>query len=183
MRKISLIAAVAQNGIIGNGDKLPWKIKDDMKFFKETTMGHIVVMGRKTYESFGGRLLPGRFNAILTKQLDYEEKIDNQTFDGMTNTGYACISDIKDCMTTLKDMDLFIIGGAEIYKQFIPHATHFYRTKVLADVEGDIYFPELNEDDWVSEVIATGEKNERNEHPFIIEKLTHKEHLVKEILV
>jgi len=186
--KIILIAAVAQNGVVGitktdGTQSLPWTIKDDMKFFKDTTYGHPVIMGRKTYESFGGRLLSGRFNVVMTRDTDYYAKMEMaHKYNLVGLTDFGTVNDVRACLEVVTRNNLFVIGGNQIWKEFLPYATHFYRTKVLANVDGDTYFPEINEDDWTSTVIMTGEQNERNQYPFIIEELVHKNYVVEEIL-
>lgn len=130
----SIIVAVAKNGVIGKNNQLPWQLSEDLKYFKATTMGHPILMGRKTYESIG-RPLPGRENIILTRQKDLH------------------INDVK-MIHNLEDLaqydqEIFIIGGSEIYQNCLPLVNRIYLTKILLDYEGDVYFPLLDiEDSW-----------------------------------
>lgn len=136
--KISLIAAAAENNVIGKDNDLPWKLPDDMKFFKNTTSGHHIIMGRKNLESFG-RLLQNRINLILTRDENYEHK------------GAIIFNDFNKAIDYAKENEedeLMIIGGGEIYKLALPIADKIYLTRVHAKVEGDVYFPKIDEDKW-----------------------------------
>lgn len=130
---IKIIAAVAENGVIGNGIKLPWRLPDDMKFFAETTIGHTVIMGRKSYDSIPSKFkpLPNRRNIVLTK--------GDLTLPGcdVFNSFFLAL---KSCEID-NDKTVFIIGGAEIYKLGLAVANTLLITEVKGDVEGDIYFP------------------------------------------
>lgn len=153
--QIILIAAHDQNKLIGNGDKLPWKCRADMKHFKETTTGHIVIMGRKTWDSFGCRPLPNRENIVLTRQstdslrLNVKVKHDN---DGQWSTqedagvrAFRSVTDAMECCSDLTagkaDAKVFIIGGAEIYTLFMPIADEAIITVIHGEYVGDVYFP------------------------------------------
>src|SRR5262245_13659219 len=138
--RISIIAAIATNGVIGRGGKLPWHLSDDLKRFKRLTMGHTIVMGRKTWESIG-RPLPGRRTVVLTRQSEYLVP------DGVHLA--SSLDDALDLAESAGDDDAFIVGGEELYRWALPRADRFYFTEVAADVDGDAYFP-LNFDtfDW-----------------------------------
>lgn len=145
---ISLIAAVSENNVIGNKGKIPWHLPRDFKHFKETTMGHPIVMGRKTHESIG-KPLPGRENIILTRQEDYVKK------------GCLTVTTIDDILK--RKEDIFVIGGSAIYKQFLPHAKKVFLTRVHTIAEGDSFFPTLSEKKWIltnSEYVSKDKKNE-----------------------
>ncbi len=131
---ISIIAAVSENNVIGNKGGIPWHLPRDFKYFKEITMGHPIVMGRKTFESIG-KPLPKRENIILTRQ--------NILIDGCT-----IVHDIEEIKDIAKNQEVFIIGGAEIYKKFLPLADKIYLTLVHTKVEGDTLFPEHSSNDW-----------------------------------
>ena len=136
--KVSLIAAAAENNVIGKNNDLPWKLPDDMKFFKETTTGHHILMGRKNLESFG-RLLPNRVNLILTRDVDYEFK------------GAHIFHDLDKAIAFAKENDeeeLMIIGGGEIYKQSMEKADKIYLTRVHSEIEGDVLFPKIDPNTW-----------------------------------
>lgn len=138
---LNIIVAMDRNGLIGVGNNLPWKIPEDLKYFKEVTTNNIVVMGRKTAESIG-KSLPNRYNIVLTRDV-----INKQ----INYTGRYAITDSLDTISILSNNDeVFIIGGAEIYKQFYPHCDKLYITYVNDTYEGDVYFPikitQINED-------------------------------------
>ena len=130
--KISLIVAVAQNGIIGTGGTMPWHITEDFRHFKEVTLGHSVIMGRKTYESIG-RPLPRRRNIVITRNTDL--KIEGCEM-APSLEGALAMCDGEE--------EVFIIGGGQIYHQAMPLAHKLYITHVGVDVEGDTRFPEID---------------------------------------
>lgn len=129
--KISMIAALSQNNQIGINNKMPWHIPEDLEYFKRITMGHTIVMGRKTYESIG-RALPNRNNIILTHD------------DSLTLPGVSILHSIEEVLNLAdqEEKELFIIGGGEIYKLFIPYANKLYITQIDTCIEGDTIFPE-----------------------------------------
>ena len=135
---ISLIVAASTNNAIGKDNKLLWHLPNDMKFFKNTTWGMPVIMGRKTYESMD-KPLPGRFNYVITRQ------------QGWTATGATVATDITDAIKkaeTTNCKELFIIGGGEIFKQSMDIADKIYLTRVHAVLDGDVFFPEIDESKW-----------------------------------
>lgn len=132
---ISLIAAMSRNKVIGKDNKLPWKLPADMKRFRELTSGKPVIMGRKTFESIG-KPLPNRKNIIITRDRNYKRD------------GCIIVHSAKDALKAAGDGDVMIIGGAQIYAEFLPKANKMYLTFIDADFEGDAYFPEYNEDEW-----------------------------------
>jgi dihydrofolate reductase len=134
----SIIAAIDQNNVIGNNNKLLWHIPEDLKFFKETTTGHTIIMGRKTFESIG-RPLPNRKNVVITR---------NKEWDHAGVEVYTSMSDINPSTT---DEELFIIGGGEIYKEALPLASKLYITHVHASFSGDTYFPTIDTSVWKKE--------------------------------
>ncbi|MBM09493.1 MAG: dihydrofolate reductase [Magnetovibrio sp.] len=138
----SLIVAVAENGVIGCNGKLPWHISADLKYFKKTTMGAPVIMGRKTFESIGFAL-PGRANIVVTRNADFsasnvqiELSVENAVLEAQ-----AILENHTGC-------ELFVIGGAEIYAKAIRIANRIYLTRVHAKFIGDACFPSLEEDIW-----------------------------------
>lgn len=138
---ISLIAAVAENKVIGKNNDLPWKLPDDMRFFMETTKGHYVIMGRKNYDSLHPKFkpLPNRTNIVVTRQ---------QNFDA---PGCIVVHDVNQGIDIAKENnehELFVIGGAEIYKLTLPSADRLYLTEVKAVVDGDTYFPDFDKKQW-----------------------------------
>lgn len=134
---LSLIVAVAQNNVIGKDNKLIWHISEDLKRFKEITSGKTIIMGRKTFESLPG-VLPNRKHIIVTRDKNYKVNSDNVTIVHNLN---SLIDQYKNC-----DDEVFIIGGAEIYKQALPYADKLYLTKINNFFDGDTFFPEINYD-------------------------------------
>lgn len=140
---IIIIAAIARNGVIGRDGRLPWHLKRDIERFKNLTMGHPVIMGRKTYESIPKlfRPLPDRTNIILSRQRREDQ------LQGVI-VARAFQDALDHAAQSQGDDEVFIVGGAEIYKQFLPLADRLYLTHVLAEMAGDAYFPELNLRQW-----------------------------------
>jgi len=134
MKPLAMIVAMTRDRIIGRGGKLPWRLPDDMKHFKATTMGHAIIMGRKTWEETG-RPLPGRRNLVVT----------SRTIDGVET--FRTIEDaIAAARTT--DPEPYVIGGGEIYKAALPFATKLVITWVKESAEGDTRFPEVDFAQW-----------------------------------
>lgn len=162
--KITLICAVAENGIIGRKGDLPWRLRDDMRFFVRTTKGHTVIMGRLNYDSMG-RPLPNRTNIVISR----DPKLSIE--------GCTCVVSVEEALHLAKEAgenEAFVIGGAQIYALAAPYADRFYRTRVLAKVEGDVALPELPLDDWDCETLESKEADANNEHAFVVELLTRK---------
>ena len=133
---ISLIVAASINNAIGKENQLLWHLPNDLKFFKNTTWGGVVIMGRKTFESVN-KPLPGRTNIVITKQPDWNaENVE------VANS----LDDALEKATALNFKEIFIIGGGEIYKQSIEIANRIYLTKVHTEIDGDAFFPDLNND-------------------------------------
>lgn len=130
---VSIVAAVAFNGVIGVGGKLPWRMPEDLQRFKRLTMGKPVIMGRKTWESIG-RPLPGRFNIVVTRNSDYRAEGAE-----VCNDLQSAIALAKDSVLDTQD-EVMVIGGGEIYEQAMPRADKIYLTTVCTEVEGDTYF-------------------------------------------
>lgn len=144
--KLSLIVALAENRVIGRDNKLPWYLPNDLKYFKQVTMGKPVVMGRKTYESIG-RPLPGRANIIITRQADYQPRGANESVKVVASLEAARELAESICLID-GQQEAMIIGGAEIYTQALPLVDRMYLTEVHAEVEGDAYFPEFDRSSW-----------------------------------
>lgn len=152
---ISIIVAMDENKLIGQKNDLPWRIPADLAYFKKTTLGHPVLMGRKTFESIG-KPLPGRENIVLTR---------NEQF---TNEGVTVIHSLDDVLTSeaYADQNLFIIGGAEIFKEFLHIADKLYVTKIHDTFEGDTYFPEFKEEMYKIVYREKGPKDEKNPYDY-----------------
>jgi dihydrofolate reductase len=131
---ITLIAALSKNRVIGKNNDLPWRLPDDMKFFMETTKGHCVIMGRKNYESIPHKFrpLPDRTNIVVTRQKDFRAE------------GCQVVHSLEQALASIdqkSEEEVFIIGGAEIYKLALPYAHKLYLTEIDAEIEGDTFFP------------------------------------------
>ena len=151
---ISIIVAVARNGMIGGDNKLLWHISEDLKRFKAITMGHPVIMGRKTFESLG-RPLPNRMNVVVTRNPHYFAD------------GVVIADSLGEAFGMFPvDEEVFVIGGAEIYRQALDFADRFYLTEVDADYEGDTHFPEWDRGEWELIFEERHERGEKFSHPF-----------------
>ncbi|MBC5775042.1 dihydrofolate reductase [Pontibacter sp. KCTC 32443] len=146
---IAIVVAVAENNVIGKDNQLIWYLPADLRFFKNLTMGHPIIMGRKTYESIG-KPLPGRTTVIITRQQDFEAP------------GCIVVNSIDEAIAEAHklDQDIYIIGGAEIYKQALAKTDTIYLTRVHHTFDGDTFFPEINESDWE---VASEDKHEPDE--------------------
>lgn len=127
---IYMIAACSKNNVIGMKGAIPWRLRNDMRFFRQTTEGHTVVMGRKTFESIGKPLV-NRRNIVLSRQKNYQP------------AGVEVVSSAESLLTEHTEKPLFVIGGEEIYKLFLPKAQRVYLTVVHVELEGDAFFPQL----------------------------------------
>ena len=127
MKLFKAIAAMSLNRVIGQGGQIPWRLPEDFKWFKRTTTGHILVMGRKTFESIG-RPLPGRATIVLTRS-------------GFSHPGVTVRRSLEELNVEGDPREVFICGGAEVYAQALPRCSDLYLTLVLREVEGDVFFP------------------------------------------
>lgn len=132
---ITLIAACSKNRVIGKDNELIWHLPEDLKRFKKLTTNKVVVMGRKTYESIG-RPLPNRTNIILTRKKDFKP------------AGCIVYNNINDVLSIFDKSDVWVIGGGQVYKQFLEHANKIELTFLDKEFDGDSFFPILNKDDW-----------------------------------
>ena len=143
---VTLIAAKGENGVIGREGKLPWHLPADLKHFKALTTGHAIIMGRKTFESMG-RLLPERRTVIVTRNPNYRQE------------GATVVNGIADALALGDREEVFVIGGADIFRCALPYADRLYLTVVHGTPEGDVLFPDLDEDEWD---LAEDEHHEAN---------------------
>ncbi|HYM60872.1 MAG TPA: dihydrofolate reductase [Thermoanaerobaculia bacterium] len=151
---ISVIAAVSANGIIGRGGALPWRQSADLKRFKALTMGHHVIMGRKTFDEVG-RPLPGRPTIVVTRNRDF------------TPAGTRSVGSLEEALALAEnDPEVFIVGGGEIYVQALPRAGRLYLTRIHAEVEGDTQFPEIDASEWRLIDSEHCEADENNQYPY-----------------
>lgn len=137
---LSLIVAMAENSTIGRNNELPWRLSEDLKYFKSVTMGKPIVMGRKTFDSIG-KPLPGRLNIVVTRNADWQ------------NPGVRVASSLEQAVAiaveeNLQGQEVMVIGGEEIYRTALEQVDRLYITRVQAKVEGDAFFPEYNESEW-----------------------------------
>ena len=134
--RLSIIAAMSANRVIGNNNNLPWRLPADLKRFKSLTLGHHLIMGRKTFESIG-QPLPGRTTVLITHQ------------SGFAPAGVLVAHSIDQALHVVAgDDEVFVAGGAQIYQQMLPRADRLYLTSIHEEFEGDTDFPEFEESDW-----------------------------------
>ena len=157
MQTISIIAAMGKNRELGYQGKMPWHLPADLAHFKELTSGHAIVMGRKTYESIG-RPLPNRRNIIITRQQDYQAE------------GCEVVGSLEEALNIAGDREIFIVGGAEIYREAFPIVSKMYLTYVDGEFTADAYFPEWKQEDWQERERAAGVVDENNSvhHTFAV---------------
>ncbi len=159
--KLAIIVATDEQGLIGRENDLPWKLSADLQYFRRVTMGKPIIMGRSTHESIG-RALPGRHNIVVTKNTDYQA-------DGCT-----IVHSIAEAITACNDVEeVMVMGGASLYKQFLPQADKLYLTQVHASLEGDTWFPDWQTDDWIElsrEDYSSDEKNEFDYSFIVLER-------------
>lgn len=139
---VSAIAAMASNRVIGVDGGLPWKIPEDFKFFKDKTTGHIMLMGRKTFESLGGPL-PNRLHVVITRQKNYRPQ-GAEVFNTIDEALSYCRT-----QTTKWGDEVFLIGGGEIYKEMLPHTDRIYLTEIHREFPGDAIFPKFDKTEFV----------------------------------
>ncbi|MFE8695802.1 dihydrofolate reductase [Cytobacillus sp. FJAT-53684] len=155
---ISLMWAMDNNRVIGYKNQLPWHLPEDLKFFKRMTMGHPIAMGRKTWDSIG-RPLPGRENIVITRNPEF------------TCEGCTVLNSIDALLeySRQRDDEIFVIGGAEIFKLILPHSDKLYLTRIYDEFEGDTFFPELQMEDWSLLSQEKGIKDEKNPYDYEFE--------------
>lgn len=135
---VSAIFAVSENNVIGKGNDLPWRMPADLKHFKNTTMGHPVIMGRKSFDSIG-RPLPGRHNIVVTRDRNFRAE------------GVSVVHSLREAVEIAgadRPEEVFIIGGAQIYKKAFPYCDRLYMTRIHTETEGDVFLPELDFSAW-----------------------------------
>ncbi|MFA7825035.1 type 3 dihydrofolate reductase [Aeromonas dhakensis] len=158
--KISMIAAVAHDRVIGKDNQMPWHMPADLAHFKRITLGKPVLMGRKTYESIG-RPLPGRRNLVISRNPDY--RVD----------GVEVIDSVSSALELLGREDsveeLMVIGGGHLFEQLLPRAERLYLTQIELEVDGDAHFPVLDHTDWELLEEESHPADERNAYPYRFE--------------
>ena len=157
--KISMIAAMTDERVIGIENRLPWKLPNDMKWFRQHTLGKPIIMGRKTFESFGSKPLPDRTNIIITRDESYQAKDS------------VVVHSIEEALQAAGDVgEVMIIGGASFYEQMLPRADRLYLTFVHKKIVGDAWFPEIDFSQWQEVERIDNEVDEKNPytHSFVI---------------
>ena len=150
----SIVVAVAENGVIGNGNQLPWRLPDDLRRFKELTMGKPMVMGRKTFDSIG-RPLPGRTSIVVTRS------------QGLQIAGCVVVHSLAAALQAAGEVpEVVIVGGAELFRHALADVKLIHLTRVHADVPGDTFFPELRPDQWREEFVSRHPADERHAYAF-----------------
>ena len=156
---ISLIVAVAEKGVIGKNGTIPWRLPGELAYFKQTTMGHPIIMGRKTHEVSIGRALPGRTNIVITRQKDYKPE------------GCVVAESLDQAIEIAKKApgadEIFVIGGQSIYEQALPVADRIYLTEVQADIDGDKFF-RFDRSDWQETARDEYQADAKNKYDFDI---------------
>jgi dihydrofolate reductase len=163
-RDVAIIVAMTKDRVIGRAGGLPWHLSADLRRFKQLTMGHAIVMGRRTYESIG-RLLPGRTTIVVTRQADFPLP-DGAFRAASLDQGLHCAS---------HDDTIFVIGGGQLYDTALPLATRLYITWVEAEVAGDTYFPEVDFSQWrltEEQFVPADDKNEFDQRYCVYERST-----------
>lgn len=152
---ISFIVAMDENRVIGKDNQLPWRLPEDLKFFKRVTMGHPIAMGRKTHESIG-RVLPGRENIVITRQADY------------LSEGCTVFHSVEDFVKDSKNQsdEIFVIGGAEIFKETFSYTDRLYITLIHEEFAGDTFFPEYDLSKWKLVSSEKGIKDDKNPYDY-----------------
>ena len=150
---ICTIAAMSENRAIGKGNGIPWKMPRDMKFFRQTTTGHPLIVGRKTYESYGGKPLPNRRNIVITRDRDY------------SGNGAEVVHDFNEALDLVQNEvgEVFVGGGEQIYRAALPYVNRIYLTTIHTDIEGDTFFPEFHIGSYVlvnQKFVKSDEKNQ-----------------------
>ena len=158
---LSIIVAIAKNYAIGKDNKLLWHLPEDLKRFKEITTGKTIIMGKNTFESLG-RVLPNRKHVVLTD-------VENQTHESEQVEFVHSIEEIKRYADD--EVENFIIGGASIYRQLMPYANKMYVTEIDKEFDGDVFFPEINLEEWKIIERKQGLTNEKN--PYKYEYITY----------
>ncbi|GAA0412222.1 type 3 dihydrofolate reductase [Cocleimonas flava] len=152
--KLSMIVAMAHNRVIGLDNKMPWHLPADLQWFKKTTLGSPIIMGRKTYDSIG-RPLPGRLNIILSRNTQLEIE------------GCTVVNTLSDALDAAKGADeVFITGGAHLYEKFLQDADCLYLTMIDADLEGDTFFPDYTQYAWKEIDRIDNPADEKNPYPY-----------------
>ncbi len=161
---LTAIAAIAENRTIGNDNDLIWHLPDDLKHFKNKTKGHTIIMGRKTWDSFGGKPLPNRTHIVITRNAGF--KAEGAIVVNSLGAALAAVDAAEE--------QPFIVGGGEIYRQAMPFVQRLELTIVHHNFEGDTTFPEYNKDEWELSSSEKHEADERHAYAFTFKQLNRK---------
>lgn len=156
--RVALVVAIAENGVIGDKGEMPWRISDDLKWFKKVTLGKPVIMGRKTFESIG-KPLPGRRNIVVTRSASWKKEGAVRAASVDEALRLAAAFAAEDGVD-----EVCVIGGGEIYAQTLDRAQRIYLTRVAASVDGDAHFPPFDEAAWRASASGGSEKSEKNQY-------------------
>ena len=160
--RVTIVVAVAANGVMGADNQLPWRLPADLKRFKELTLGRPIIMGRKTYESIG-RPLPGRENIVVSRTA------------GLRIEGCIVVSSVDAAFAAAAGAEeIAVIGGAEIYRLVWPRVDTIHLTRVHAEIAGDTFFPEIDPDEWEETLVSHHSPDERHAHSFSFIELNRK---------
>jgi dihydrofolate reductase len=160
--RIAIVVAATDDGVMGKDNALPWRLPDDLKRFKQLTMGKPIVMGRKTFESIG-KALPGRRNIVISRQRDF------------VAPGCDVVGSVEAALATASEAaEVSVIGGAEIFRQVLPNADLVHLTLIHAKIDGDVFFPSLKAPEWRAISQEEHPVDERHAHPFTFLTLERK---------
>ncbi|MDG6778497.1 type 3 dihydrofolate reductase [Thiomicrorhabdus sp. zzn3] len=153
--RISMIAATTKNRVIGRDNQMPWHLPDDLKFFKAKTLGKPVIMGRKTFESIGSKPLPGRPNIVISRNSDYQPD------------GVQVFPSVDQALAMLDAFEeVIIMGGGQLYSEMLSKADRLYLTVIDTDLEGDTFFPDWTQFNWVVSEREQHDSDDRHAYPF-----------------
>jgi dihydrofolate reductase len=154
MTALTIVVAAAENGVIGRGNQLPWRLPDDLQRFKQLTLGKPVIMGRKTYDSIG-KPLPGRTNIVISRQ------------PGLAIEGCVVVNSLNAALVAARGApEAMLVGGAQLYRSALTMVKKIHLTRVHADVAGDTLFPILDPQQWRETIVGTHPADERHAHAF-----------------
>ncbi len=164
---VAMIAAVSENGVIGHNNSLPWRLSSDLRRFRALTMGHHLIVGRRTFESIG-RPLPGRFMVVLSRDADYRP------------AGVQVANSLERALALASvDDQPFIGGGSELFRLALPCTDRLYLTTVHAAIQGDVFFPDIDTSQWKVTSAERHPADEKNEYAAtfeVLDRVTRKEH-------
>jgi dihydrofolate reductase len=158
---LEIVVAVARNGVIGRGNDLPWRLPADLAHFKRITLGHAILMGRRTWDSLG-RPLPGRRNLVLSRQV------------GMKLEGAELVPSLADARALVGNGTLMVIGGAELYRLALPEVSVMHLTTVHEDVEGDVIFPNWTAGEWQEVWSESHAADDRHQYAYTFRRLNRR---------